>query len=390
MTTGGGRLTVLDGTGTPRIVNFDPAQLAGTVRQAVVVLQLVNELTWQPVAGTIGVSTRTAGLDPVSSAGGYAGLVAVPARAFPNLAAQSYAVNVALDAAGYTRWTGTLNVAAQAGFPNSFAAGDPVIVAMRRRPVRVTVIAVSLDAQNRPQPLSGATVRISSVWRRIADLTGAGVAAELISVPLGVSQSWPVGTALDSVSLLGPAEPTRRLAAGASPGERRLDVDLLGALVAGDLVGLDTSDLDRREYLPVTAANTTDVASPATLQTGGPVRVSHARYTTARRVPAPPGALPDATVTDAAAPGDTTVFVDTVTPFATVEMLRASGGALIDEFLDAHLYQATSDATGAARLPDLSRVAAVEITATKGPLTATARFTPDYSSPANSVVLTLQ
>lgn len=126
------------------------------------------------------------------------------------------------------------------------------------------------------------------------------------------------------------------------------------------------------------------------LQTGGPVRVAHARYSVARRVPSPPGAPADATVTAAAEPGDVTVFVNTVTALAADEIVRASGGGLVDEYLDSHLFQGTTDATGFVRLPALSRVAAVELTATEGALSATARFSPDYSSPTNFVVLTLR
>jgi hypothetical protein len=387
MTPGGGRFTVVDGAGD-RIVNVDAAQAPGTVRQAVVVLQATDELTGAPVVAPVSIATQVAGLTPAAADSGYAGLIGVPLRVFPSLATQPYMLDIAVHVPGYSPWSRVVTVPAQP--LDAFAAVDLGIVALHRVAVSIGVRTVSLDAHNRPQPLAGAAVRVSAIWRRLTDLTGAGAAANLISLPLGVSQAWPAGTALDSVSLLGSTEPQRRLARAASPGERSLDVDVLGALAAGDLVGLDTADVDRREYLPVTAVDTADANSPANVQTAEPVRTAHARWSTARRVPAPPGAPADATVIDPAEAGDTTVFVDTVAPFAPVEIVRASGGGLSDEYLDSHLFQATTDLAGFARLPTLSRVAAVELAATKGALIATTRFTPDYSSPANSVVLTLR
>ena len=391
MISGGGRTTVADGPAS-HVANLDGTQIIGAVRQAIVVLQATDELTGAPVTEPVAVSTSIVGLRAAASDSGYGGLVGVPERVLPGLAtiATPYRVDVAVRVPGYIPWSTVVAFTAQAGFPGSFDAKDLGVVPLHRLPVSIGVRTVSLDAHNKPQPLGGAAVRVSAIWRHVGDLTGAGAAANMISLPLGVSQDWPAGTALDSVSLLGPVEPPRRLTIAAAPGVRSLDVSVLGALTAGDLVGLDTADAGRREYLPVTGSDTTDAASPAVLQTGGPVRVAHARDSVARRVPPPPGAPADATVTAAAEPGDVTVFVDTVAALAADEIVRASGGGLVDEYLDSHLFQGTTDATGFVRLPALSRVAAVELTATGGALSATARFSPDYSSPTNFVVLTLR
>lgn len=391
---GTGEVTIVDGV-VPHVVNLLGPRPAGYVRQSVVILQAVDELTGRAVRGPVTVTTSVAGLAgggaENGTAGGIVGLVGVPSRALPGLDAHAHTVDVTVQVAGYTPWTRSVPFPVQPGFPDTFAGVDLGVAMLRRRPVSLEITTLSLDVNNRLQPLSGADVRIAAVWRRVADLGAAGVAAPMVGLPLGVSQYWPAGTALDSVTLVPAIEPARRLLRGAAPQDRAVDVDVLGALVIGDLLGLDLADAGRREYLAVAGfAGPTLPASPAVVEAGGPVRVPHAQASMASRVPPPPAAPPDATLTEPAEAGDTTVFVDTVAPFATVEILRASGGTLADEYLDSHLFRATTDADGFARIPALSRVAAVEITATRGALAATTRFTPDYLSPRNIISLILR
>ena len=384
-----GSVTV-DDHGVRHVLSTLGPRPAGQVRQAVVALVAVDEVTGLPV-GPVRVSTSVAGLSGQSTAEGVAGLVGVPARVFPGLAAQSYPLDVAVEADGFLPWTTNRTVAVQAGFPATFARIDLGPVALHRRPVTVEVTTLSLDPQGRVHALAGADVRVTRVWRRIDALDAAGDAATMINLPLGISQRWPAGTGLDSVSLVPDTEPVRRLTRGAAPGDTRLGVDRLGSLAVGDLVGLDLADGERREYRTVAVVlGSLDVTSPADLDLTGPVRSTHLDATTARRVPAPLAAPTEATLTEPADAEDVTVFVDTTAPFGTVEVLRAHGAAITDEYVDAHAYRATSDADGCARLPGLSRVAAVEITATSGALTAVARLTPDSRSPADSLALILR
>jgi hypothetical protein len=387
---GSGRVTVVE-AGIEHVVNFLGPHAAGHVRQAIVLLQAVDELTGHPVQAPVKVTSTNPAVRGGWATGGVAGLVGVPAQAMPELDTKPYPIDVTVTVDGFAPWTGTVNFAIQAGFPADFAGRDIGAVELHRRPVTLDITALSLDAHNRPQVLQGADIRITQVWRHVADIGGAGVAAPMIGLPLGTSQPWPVGTALDSVSLLPAAEPVRRLARATVPGDVVMAVDRLGTLVAGDLIGLDLADIDRREYVPLaTVVGSTDPASPTSLESATPVRVTHATSSTARRVPTPPAGPPDATLTEPAQPGDTTVFVDTVAPFATDEIMRASDASITDEYVDAHLYRGVSNAAGFVRMPPLTRVAAVELTATQGALAATVLFTPDYLSPTNSVALTLR
>ncbi|MDT4937976.1 MAG: hypothetical protein QOG80_1647 [Pseudonocardiales bacterium] len=389
-TVGSGRVQVVD-AGVEHLVNLLGARAAGQVRQAIVLLQAVDELTGHPVSTPVRVTSTNPAVSGGWANGGVAGLVGVPAQAMPALGSQPYSIDLTVTVDGFVPWTMTVDFATQAGFPETFTGTDLGAVELRRRPVALEITALRLDLSNRLQTLPGADIRIGQVWRHVADIGGAGVAAPMIGLPLGVSQTWPVGTALDSVSLLPAAEPVRRLARGTAPGEVVMEVDRLGALTVGDLIGLDLADIDRREYVALAAViGSTDPDSPTAVESETPVRVAHATSATARRVPAPPGGPPDATLTEPAQAGDTTIFVDTVAPFAGVEILRASGGSITDEYVDAHLYRGISNAAGVVLMPGLSRVAAVELTATHGALAATVLFSPDYLSPTNSVALTLQ
>ena len=111
----------------------------------------------------------------------------------------------------------------------------------------------------------------------------------MLGLPLGSAQPWPAGTGLDGVSLVPAVEPVRRLTRGAGPGDAEVGVDRAGQLTAGDLVGLDLADGERREYLPVAGlTGPVDVDSPTELNLALPVRRPHADGTQASRVPAPP------------------------------------------------------------------------------------------------------
>ena len=389
MSTSAGLTTILDGSRVHVVDLLGPRQ-AGRVRQAVVPLQAFDELTGRPVGGRLTVSTTADGLTGAAVADGVGGLVGVPIRAFADLSAPR-TVDLRVEAAGYLPWTGSATVPAQPSFPDTFRGAPPVRVDLHRVPVTVEVHTFQLTAQGRSVAVGGSDVRVTGVWRATADLTRPPAPAMLLGVPLGATQSWPVGTGIDSVSLVPIAEPTRVLAASTAPGDRNVSVSRAGALTAGDLIGIDLADPDRRGYLTVQSLSAAgDPDSPVELTLTGPVRVAHAAGVSVRRITAPAPSQADTTTSDPVAAGDPTVFVGTTAPFASVELVRAAGAGIEDEYLDSHLYRATSTADGTARLPPISRVAALEITAVHGGLTATVRVTPDYQTPVNTVGLTLR
>ncbi|MBB2890240.1 hypothetical protein [Flexivirga oryzae] len=390
MSTSAGLTTILDGS-RAHVVDLLGPRPAGRVRQGIVLLQAFDELTGHPVRGRLTVTTDAYGLTGGTAADGVGGLVGTPSRAFPDLAGSARTLDVRVDVPGYLPWTGTVTLPAQPGFPDTFNGVALGRINLHRVPVTLEVHTFKLDAQGGTVAVGGADVNITGVWRTTADLTQPAAPPQLLAMPLGATQAWPLGTGIDSVSLVPVAEPPRLLAASTAPGDRTISVSRAGALAPGDLVGLDLADPDRRGYLTVQSLSATgDQDSPVQLTLAGPVRIAHAAGVGVRRVTAPAPAPADTTTTDPVSVGDPTVFVGTTAPFASVELVRAAGAGITDEYLDSHLYRATSTADGTARLPPISRVAAVEISAGHGGLTATVRVTPDYQTPVNTVGLTLR
>jgi len=82
-----------------------------------------------------------------------------------------------------------------------------------------------------------------------------------------------------------------------------------------------------------------------------------------------------------------------VAGLATATEVRISGGAVPDEYHSLSRFSVTSDADGYYRLPPLSRVALVKLSARKkiGPQTFAAEleFRPDYALRENRLDLTL-
>lgn len=389
MSTSVGLTTILDGSRV-HVVDLLGPRPAGRIRQAIALLQVFDELTARPVPGPLTVTTRTEGLTGRVATDGVGGLVGVPTRAFPDLSTPR-TVDLQVEAPGYLPWFGSVTVPAQPLFPSTFSGAPPQHVDLHRVPVTIEVHTFKLTAQGSTVAVAGADVNVTGVWRTTADLTQPATPPRLLAMPLGATQAWPLGTGIDAVSLVPVAEPARVLAASTAPGDRIVSVSRAGALSAGDLVGIDLADPDRRGYLTVQSLSAAgDQDSPVDLTLSGPVRIAHAAGVTVRRITAPAASPADTATTDPVAIGDPTVFVGTTAPFASVELVRATGVGMVDEYLDSHLYRATSTADGTARLPPISRVAAIEITAGHGGLTTTVRVTPDYLTPVNTVGLTLR
>ncbi|MFC6705795.1 hypothetical protein [Flexivirga alba] len=232
MTTSAGLTTILDGSRVHHVDLLGPRP-AGQVWQAVVLLQAFDELTGRTVQGRLAITTRTAGLTGGTSENGVGGLVGVPVRAFPDLAGTARSAELRVETPGYLPWTGTVTVPAQPGFPATFDGVRLGRIDLRRAPIRVEVHTFKLTAQGSTVAVGGADVRVTGVWRTFAALTQPATPPGLLAVPLGASQPWPVGTGIDSVSLVPVAEPTRVLAEPAAPGDRTVSVSRAGALAPG-------------------------------------------------------------------------------------------------------------------------------------------------------------
>jgi hypothetical protein len=282
----------------------------------------------------------------------------------------------------------------QPSFPDDFVDVDLGALALRRRPVSLIARALELDPQHRPVAVSGATIEISTMWRRTRDLTGAATPANLVALRPAMSAPRPQpGTTLEAVNIAPVVEVPRTLERDTAPGEVTAEVSRTGAVAPGSLVAFDRADADRSELIEIQdVRGPSDPDSPATFVLAFPVQHRHAHGTTAEAVTATPAGLPTAQLSDAAMPSDATVFVTLLAPFAAAPIVRISGGAAPDEYAVASRYRMVTDADGYARFPPLTRVAAVEVIANApGPLAAgPAPWTPRYSDAENQLHLMLE
>jgi hypothetical protein len=358
----------------------------GQIFQAVVMAQLVDGLTGAPVEGGR-ASTSFPGLHPRTAHSGFVGLAGDPTRALPELRTilTPYDVDVVFEADGYAARHEVATFAQQPGFPGSFAAEDLGVLRMRREPVVVRVGTYELDAMNRPVPVAS-TARVTGHWGALDDLGSAAATTPLLAVTTGLSARRPSGASVDVPTLNLPAEPSRTLTSPVSAGAGHLAVSNTGALVAGDLIGLDLADPDRAEWCEVVAVHgPADLLSPTVVELRFPLSRSHRDGAPADRIVAPPAAPPVALLTDDALEGDRTLAVSTAV--APGQVVRVSGGGAAPEYRTTDVYEVGTNADGFGRLPAITGLAAVVVTAVSGAVVATARVT--LTQPTAAVDLTL-
>jgi hypothetical protein len=360
----------------------------GRLFQAVVVSQLVDDATGVPVTGTVRVTGDLDGLVPRVAGSGFAGLAGIPARVFPSLDTTAYPLDLELVADGYETRHERVTYAAQPTFPATFAPAELGVRRMRRVPSVLTVSSYDLDAANRPQPLGGAAVRVNGWWAGVDQLGSPASAVALLGVSPGLSAPRAAAN-LDLPALGSPAEPARTLVQGAPAGVTRIDVDTVGALVVGNLVGLDLADPDRAERVEVVAIDgPADPLSPATVTLRHPLRVAHVAAGPVVRLVPPGLGAPVATMTAASFEGDRTVRVSSLAGLPAGQVVRISGGGSPPEYRITARYELVTNADGVGRFPPLSGAAAVVVAATAGALGATTRLSLTRPTAALDLTLT--
>ena len=262
----------------PYTVNFDDPRRRGDLFQSLVLAQLFDELTGNPVSGPVTVTTNLAGARARTGRNGVAGLAGTPVRVFPRLDAQPYPFDVRFEVDGFLPLVrAPVTVVQQPTFPDTFADENLGLVGLRRQPVSFTVRALEPDLPNPPRPVANATIEISRVWRLVADLGNAPIAADIVALRPSLYAPAPQPTTtLELVSLNPVAEPDRLLTSGAPAGSRSIAVSSVGTLAANDVVGIDRADPDRVEHIVVDSiVGPSDPNSPATLVLAHPTQFAH-------------------------------------------------------------------------------------------------------------------
>jgi hypothetical protein len=353
----------------PPARGWRPGLLAG--------VRLLDELTGAPPAGPVAVSPGLVASTMRAADGGLCGLVGVPARALPALAAQPVTVPFDVSVDRFMPRSVAVVVPQDPTFPATFTPPPIADLALHRQPTVIHGRVVSL-ATGRPVPVAGAAVTLMSLWRTLPPTVVDPPNLVALNPPLYADRSAATGnlTELALTPVLGDDKVTLDdLPAGTS--QLRLSNRL--NLGPGDLLVLDPADPGRREYLSIktmTGASTAD--QPATFTADLATARAHPRGTVARKVN-PGGAGAARAVAVDGWRGDPCLFLANVAGLGAAFTVRVDGGTAPAEYHDAATYQAVSDVAGFYRLPLISRVAQVDLRATAGPKTVDRTFQPDYS-----------
>jgi hypothetical protein len=373
------------------IADDDPPPLADRL-WALAGVRLTDELNGRPPAGAVTLTSDIAGGGPRVAEGGLAGVVGTPRSAFPALTTQGYTVHLRVAVEGYVPRTVPIAIPQDLTFPATFSPQPLVDLALRRQPTVVRGRVVQM-AGGKPVPVAGATVTVTGVWWPTpppANLIVPPSAPDLVSLasPLYFDRTPAAGqcSAVVLSPVLGDDKfTTDDVPAGANP----VRLSNQQNVTAGDVLLLDPDDPELAEYLPVQSiAGATTADQPAAFTLAYPPARPHRKGAIARKVNSGAAGPPKALVRDGWA-GDTCVFLANVTGLSASQQVRISGGPGPDEYHTASTFSAVSDAAGYYRLPPLSRVAQLDVSAAQGSQSGHQTFQPDYALGENVLDLRL-
>jgi hypothetical protein len=278
--------------------------------------------------------------------------------------------------------------------PDDFTPTDLGDLALHREPLVIYGRTVRANS-NTTTPLTGATVRVTGIWRTPppANMSVPPDPPHLVSLqpPLYVARAATVGglrrrdlppVVGDEKSLL---EDVRQ---GANP----IRLSNRQNLASGDILLIDANNPDVAEYLAINAIVGASTASqPADIMLDYPVVYPHRRKALVQKVnPQPLGAVAQQITHDALV-GDTCVFLDDLVGLAGANEVQITGGPNPPEYHNLRRFSVTSDAEGYYRLPPISRVAQIEMRAEHGALTPVhMEFRPDYRLRENRLDFTFR
>ncbi len=374
------------------VVSPDDLPPLGTRLCLLAGVRLLDELTGQPPAASISVTTGVTYADARVAEGGLVGLVGIPRRAFPALASNSYVASFTVDADGYMPRTVAVSVPMDPTFPATFTPPAISDLPLHRLPT-VFRGRVVQKTGGKSVPLVGASVAVTGIWQMPPPATA--------TVPPAPPNTVSLKPALyfDRAASTGQFQ-TIVFTPVSGQDKTLLDAVMKGAnafrlsdaenLNVGDVVLIDPDDPDLAEYLPIVSiAGGSSSDQPAQVTFAYAPFQAHARGTLVRKVI--PGAVgPIKIFARDAWLGDACLFLNNVTGLVPVQAVQISGGAAATEYHVALTFVAQTDGNGYYRLPPLSRVAQLEVNASQLTLMLDQIVQPDYSLSENVLDFPIQ
>ena len=365
----------------------DEVSLAGRT-WAIVSARVVDEMTLEPPKNTLTITTDESGLMPHVINAGLVGLVGRPGQVFPDLANQSYQVNLTVMAEGYIPRQEQVAIAQNPNFPNTFEPAEFDLF-MHRRPVTIRGRTTVANG-NTTSPIGNATVTITGVWRTFppANVVVNADPPNVVSLQPSLYFFRTAATGrLRRRAMTPVVGEDKRLLDEVPKGSNNLRLSDRVNLSPGDIILIEPANRDLSEYLiidTISGASTAD--QPAKITLTYPVAYHHRHGPLVQKV-TPQILGPINQFAQDAIAGDTCVFLASLNGLDPGGVVEISGGGNPAEYHALSRFTKTSDSDGYFRLPLLSRVAQLEIQADDAGAhpTITRTFSPDYSHRENRI-----
>lgn len=333
----------------------DPQPPLAARSQAMLRAMLIDEVLAAPPALPISVATHVHDAVARAAAGGRVGVVGRPAQIFDTPISATCRIDLSIRAMGYLPLD--LDEAVGPQPPDAFDPVDLGTITLHRQPVRIggRVVSRSLG------PLAGAAISINGVWPVLQHPMGAPDAANAMPALAGLYVDRPVGGTMRRRNLTTAAE-VKTLARTATAGDTIIRLSDREAINAGQILAIDTDDIDRVEFVGISLIDTTSSADqPADFTLDLPLRRTHAAGLPAARAVSGAAGPPNALARPARR-GDISVWTAGLAGIAAgTTAIEIDGGGNPPEFHATTRYDAATDARGAYLLPPIHRVAAVEL-----------------------------
>jgi len=380
---------VFDVNGRAVTVSLDDPPLRGRRAWSLISARAIDETTMLPPRAPLTIEGDLPRLTPRIGDDGLVGFAGLPEDVFPQLGTAAYTVNMTLRAPRFLRYRRQVNVPAVAGFPANFAPVDLGTIELHREPVSIVGRVVTPTALG-STPIAGATVSITGLWRTPPPASNPPPPAppNIISIRSGAAYDRAAAGRfvhrLDLNPALGQQATLVDEAAIDSTTIRVANTVAIGA-TPPPLIAIDLADPELTEYARVVSIDPVGTANEAaTVHLDAPFGRIHRRGAiVVPMIDAGIAYANNALDSDVSAL-DRCLFLGGMTDLAGANFIEITGGPPPAEVHAVQLFDTVADADGFYRLPPLSRVCQVEVTAADGGnVGPPVRFRLDYTREEN-------
>jgi hypothetical protein len=336
----------------------DPQPTIAERSQVILQAQLTDEVLEAAPTQPLSVSTSVRGAIARAIEGGRVGVIGRPGLTYFAPAIFNGIADLSIRADGFLPLKLESTLGAQPGYPDAFAFRDLGLIALHRRPVRLTGRVVSRSAG----ALSLATVAITAVWPVLEQPAGPADAPDAMPLLSGLYSDRTTGSVRRRNFT--PAPEGKTLTRPAVAGDKVIRLSDSVNISAGQVLGVEFGDAERLELIGITSVNSGSTPDqPAEFNLDHPLHRSHPQHAFAARAVPTGGVGPANLIARTARRGDATIWLSGLNGIAAgTSSIAISGGPDPDEFQPTTTYSVKSLSLGQYTLPPIHRVAAVQLT----------------------------